>query len=127
MKLRLALCFVVGFAAAGQAQDRGVRFLVSEVRDSLVEFQQGTAKWIKRGKLGIAVDPARRDALIAQLRIDRVAGGMVTAVVTGQTQPLSADHVVILDEPPPPWYRRMALWAGLAVGAALGFLAGAAT
>jgi hypothetical protein len=127
MKLRLALCFVLGFAAAGQAQDRGVRFVVSEVRDSLVEFQQGTAKWIRRGKLGIAVDPSRRDALVARLRVANVNGGMVTAVVTAQSQPLSPNHVVILDEPPPAWYRRMALWAGLAVGAALGFLAGAAT
>jgi hypothetical protein len=117
----------LGVAARVEAQERGVRFLVSQVRDSVVEFQQGTAKWIKRGKLGFAVDPARRDALVAQLRIDRVAGGMVTAVVTAQSQPLSTDHVVILDQPPPAWYKRLSLWAGLAVGAALGFLAGAAT
>jgi hypothetical protein len=127
VRLSVAIGFAFIVSATARAQERGVRFLVSQVRDSVLEFQQGTAKWIKKGKLGFVVDPSRRDALVAQLRIDRVAGGMVMAVVTAQTQPLSIDHVVVLDEPPPAWYRRLSLWAGLAVGAALGFLAGAAT
>jgi hypothetical protein len=126
VRLSVAVGFAFVAATAG-AQDRGVRFAVSTVRDSLVEFPQGSARWVKRGKLGIAVDPARRDAMIARLRITNVGGGTVTAIVTAQSQPLSTDHVVILDEPPPAWYRRMALWAGFGIGAALGFLVGAAT
>lgn len=117
---------IAGLPSQGAAQLRGVRFPVESVGDTTLTFAPGRARWLRPGLRGIAVDPRKRDDLVARLLIIRVqAGTGVTALVTGQTTKLSTDHVVVVEEPMPPWYRRRAFWGGVLLGAALGVTAGA--
>ena len=117
-----ALLALLGSPA--RAQLRGVRFEVVGVSDTTVAFRAGTERWIHAGDRGIAVDPRRRDALVARLRVLRVERGMATAVVTGQTTAVSTDHVVVFQEPKRPWYRARSFWGGILAGAALGAVVG---
>lgn len=113
-------------ARPAQAQLKGVRFEVTTVGDTTIGFKAGTERWIRPGIEGIAVDPKKRDVLVARLRVLRVEkSGDVTAVVTGQTTAVTTEHVVLIQEPRPAWYRRRAFWGGLLLGAALGATAGA--
>lgn len=103
------------------AQLRGVRFEIASVGDTTVIFRRGDEQWVRTASLAIAVDPRRRDALVARLRVLAVErGGLVTALVTGQTTVLTMDHVVVMDEPRRPWWRTRSFWGGLLAGAAAG-------
>ncbi|MFL5577575.1 MAG: hypothetical protein ACJ79S_16590 [Gemmatimonadaceae bacterium] len=108
--------------AAGQALDRAVRFPVTSVGDSTFTFPVGELRWVKAGERGMAVDPRRRDALVARFQVLQVDRGTATALVTGQTTRLTEDHVAILEMPPRPWYANSLFWTG----ALLGLLGGAA-
>lgn len=122
----LVVAVAVGaFAVPARAQLKGVRFEIAAVGDTTLSFRSGTEHWIRRGLPGIAVDPRKRDVLVARLRVLRVdRAGTVTALVTGQTTAVTTDHVVLLQELQPAWYRRRAFWVGIALGAALGGVAG---
>lgn len=102
------------------AQYRGVRFEITSVGDSTFSFASGNEKWIRTGLVGIAVDPKRRDALVARFRVISVRAGEASALVEGQTTNLRTDHVVVLEEPRRSWYRQSAFWWGLVTGSALG-------
>lgn len=122
----LALCAIGAFliAPAAGAQSRAARFAISTIGDSTIEFRTGQAKWIRPGQLGVAVDPRRRDELIARFRVVSVREGSATAVITGQTTAVVAEHVAMLDEPRRSAYRSPAFWIGIVVGGALGFIGG---
>ncbi len=124
--LGVALLLAMGaLARPVQAQLKGVRFEIAAVGDTTLGFRSGTEHWIKRGQSGIAVDPRKRDILVARLRVLGVdKAGYVTALVTGQTTAVTTDHVVLLQQAPPAWYRRRSFWGGLVLGAALGAAAG---
>ncbi len=128
MRRRLLLtlaCLLPAVALPLHAQLKGVRFEVTTVGDTTVGFQSGTEHWIRPGIEGIAVDPRKRDVLVARLRVLRVdRSGAVTAVVTGQTTAVTSDHVILIQERRPAWYRRRSFWGGLLLGAALGATAG---
>ena len=113
-------------APAVQGQSRAVRFEVAAIGDSTIEFRTGAAKWIRPGQLGVAVDPRRRDVLIARFRVESVREGSATAVITGQTTAITRDHVAVLDEPSRRAYKSPAFWIGIVVGGALGFIGAAA-
>lgn len=104
------------------AQQGAFRFEVSGVGDSTVTFRIGDAPWVKPGMHGITVDPARRDALIARVTVLRVSGTLATAIVTGQTAPVTSEHVVLLERPRKHWYQQPAVWISAAVGIAVGVL-----
>jgi hypothetical protein len=126
--IRAALASVLLVAAVsvtGHAQSRAVRFAMAVVGDSTIEFRTGTARWVRPGQLGVAVDPMRRDALVARFRVQAVREGSATAVITGQTTALTMDHVAVLDEPRRSAYRTPAFWIGVVIGGALGFIGGA--
>ncbi|MBK6488717.1 MAG: hypothetical protein IPF98_18135 [Gemmatimonadetes bacterium] len=124
--LLVLACLLPALAVPAQAQLKGVRFEVTAVGDTTLTFDAGTERWIRRGIEGIAVDPAKRDVLVARLRVLRVdRAGEVTAMVTGQTTAVTRDHVVLLQELQPAWYRRRMFWGGMVLGAALGATAGA--
>lgn len=107
------------------AQLKGVRFEVTAVGDTTLSFQSGTERWLRPGIEGIAVDPRKHDVLVARLRVLRVdRGGAVTALVTGQTTAVTTEHVVLIQERRPPWFRKRSFWGGLLLGAALGATAG---
>ena len=113
-------------APAAEAQSRAVRFEVAAIGDSTIEFRTGTHKWIRPGQLGVAVDPRRRDVLVARFRVETVREGSATAIITGQTTALTPDHVAVLDEPRRRAYRSAAFWIGIVVGGALGFIGASA-
>lgn len=122
----LACCFLVALVpGTGQAQSRAVRFPMAAIGDSTIEFRTGAVRWIRLGQLGVAVDPMRRDALVARFRVQSVKEGSVTAVITGQTTALTMDHVAVLDEPRRRAYSSPAFWIGVVIGGALGFIGGA--
>lgn len=125
-RLWLVALLMVAVAVPARAQWRGVRFEIAQVvSDTTIAFARGGERWIRPGISGVAVDPRQRDALVARLRILSVQGGVVTAVVTGQTTRLATEHVVILDEPKRFWLRTPLFWGGLLLGMLLGGVAGA--
>lgn len=115
----LAICLT---SATADAQFRGVRFEITQVGDTTFRFPRGNAGWVKAGSTGSAVDPRRRDVLVARFRVIRVDSGLVTAVITGQTTRLATDHIAVLEEPPRPWYRGITFWAGTVFGIVIGAL-----
>jgi hypothetical protein len=102
------------------AQQAAVRFEITSVSDTTLVFRPGTAIWVRPGQIGTAVDPRRRDQLVARFRIIGVHGGLATALVTGQTTAVSTDHVATLVPPRAAWYRSRNFWVGVLVGGALG-------
>ena len=125
MRLLLVACaalltFLVPLGA--RAQDRDVRFAITHVGDTTVTFQAGKMTWVVRSPRAIVVDPRRRDALVAQLKVLSIsASGEATAVVTAQAGRITTDHVVIGTEPKSRWYRSPLLWMGTAFGLLVGF------
>ena len=113
-----ALCAMT--ATSVRAQYRGVRFEIISVGDTTFVFSSGGEKWLRQGQTGIAVDPRRRDALVARFRVTTVRDGVVDALVTGQTTNIRVEHVAILEEPRRRWYRAGSFWAGLLTGATIG-------
>jgi hypothetical protein len=123
------LCAIAALVlpSAAQSQTQAVRFLITAIGDSTIEFRTGGQRWIRPGQLGVAVDPRRRDELIARFRVESVREGSATAVITGQTTAVSAEHVAVLYEPRRSAYRSPAFWIGIVVGGALGFIGGMAS
>ena len=119
-----ALLFVAPRSGRAQAPERTVRLTIVEVGDSTFAFDASNIRWIKPGERGMAVDPKRRDALVARFDVVRVEGGRATALITGATTELSTDHVVVLEVPVRPWYRSSLFWGGAMVGTLLGALVG---
>lgn len=121
------LGLVLGVVAApAGAQFRGVRFEITQVADTTFRFPRGTASWVQPGSTGIAVDPRRRDVLVARFRVARIDSGLVTAVITGQTTRVATEHVAVMTEPARPWYKGLTFWGGTVFGFVLGaLLAGA--
>ena len=105
-----------------RAQDlqRAVRFQISAVGDSTFTFQVGKASWVRTGAHGIAIDPRRRDALVAKFEVLRVDRGAATALITGETMRVTLDHFAVLEEPKTPWFAQRPFWLGAALGALVG-------
>lgn len=96
------------------------RFDVVAVEDTTFTILVGPDRWVRRGTVGVAVDPARRDALVARFRIVSRLGDSATALVTGQTTRVAATHVALIREPVPGTLRQEAFWTGLFFGIAAG-------
>jgi hypothetical protein len=109
-------------ASRAEAQFRGVRFEITQVGDTTFRFPRGNAGWVKVGATGIAVDPRRRDVLVARFRVTRLDSGLVTALITGQTTRVATEHIAVLSEPPKPWYKGITFWAGAVFGVVVGAL-----
>ena len=114
----------VALAAPVRAQESAVRFEISAVSDSTFEFQAGRYEWVSPGIRGIAVDPRRRDALVARFHVLKVTDGVATALITGETTHVTTLHVALLEEPRPRFSKRSLFWGGVALGAVIGFVAG---
>jgi hypothetical protein len=123
-RLAFLIFLVTGVASPVHAQMKGVRFEITAVGDTTVSFAVGTAAWVHRGLTGIAVDPRRRDALVAQFQVVDVKSGIATAVITGQTTRPAMDHIAILDEPRKSALKTLGFWGGLALGVGLGWIIG---
>lgn len=117
----LGLALVL-WAGEARAQHRGIRFEITQVGDTVFRFPRGNAAWVKPMMTGIAVDPRRRDVLVARFRVARIDSGLVTAVITGQTTRLATEHIAVMAEPPKPWYKGINFWGGAVFGFVVGAL-----
>lgn len=122
--LAVAMLALSPRAASAQMLERTVRLAILEVGDSTFSFDAGNLRWVKPGERGMAVDPKRRDALVARFAVLHVDAGRATALITGETTRLSAEHVVVLEVPIRPWYRSSLFWSGALLGALAGLAAG---
>jgi hypothetical protein len=109
-------------AAAAQSSERSVRLAIIEVSDSTFSFDASNLRWIKAGERGMAVDPKRRDALVARFDVLHVENGRATALITGATTDLTTEHVVVMEVPLRPWYRSTLFWGGALAGSIIGAL-----
>ena len=83
--LVLTAVIMVALPRGARAQDRDVRFAITHVGDTTVTFEAGKMTWIVRAPRAIVVDPRRRDALVAQLKVLSIgANGEATALVTAR-------------------------------------------
>ena len=105
-------------SAAVDPQTR--RFDIVDVDDTTITILLGSSRWVRRGSTGIAVDPTRRDALVARFRVVSRANGRAVALVTGQTTRVLSSHVALLREPVRGPLRQGVFWTGLLVGVATG-------
>jgi len=118
----LTAVLTVALPRGTRAQDRDVRFAITHVSDTTVTFQAGKMTWIVRSPRAIVVDPRRRDALVAQLKVLSIgANGEATALVTAQAGRITTEHVVIGTEPRSRWYKSPLMWMGTAIGLLVGF------
>ena len=120
--LLLSAVVMVALPRGVRAQDRDVRFAITHVSDTTVTFQAGKMTWVVRSPRAIVVDPRRRDALVAQLKVLSIgANGEATALVTAQAGRITTEHIVIGTEPRSRWYRSPLMWMGTAFGLIVGF------
>lgn len=111
----------MALAAPAEAQRSTARFFVDSVADTTFAFRIGMEDdWVRVGAVGVVVDPARKDALVAEFRVLSLWGNRATALVTGQTTFVTVNHVVVLDEPRRRFYRDRRFWSGAVVGLLLG-------
>lgn len=96
------------------------RFEVVAAEDTTFTILIGADRWVRRGTLGVAVDPKRRDALVARFRVLARVGDSATALVTGQTTRVDPTHVALMREPVPGPLRQEAFWTGIVLGVAAG-------
>lgn len=107
-----------------QAQSILARFRIEEVRDTTFVFDIGDQRWVRKGRRGQAVDPARSDEFVAEFRVLGVEGSLAEAVITGQTRRLQPAHVAVMQPPKRPFWRQALFWSGMVGGALLGLIAG---
>lgn len=118
------LALLAATAPRASAQDTAQRFEITAVGDTTFRFAVPNAPWVSRGQQGIAVDPRRRDGLVARFRVLSVANGIADALILGQTQKVTTEHVALVTPPPPRFYSRWSFWSGLAAGLLGGFAIG---
>ena len=124
--LPLAVCLWLATPTATiGAQTRDYRFEITAVADTTVTFRAGRLTWVVRSPNTVVVDPKRRDALVARLKVLSVSStGEATALVTGQMGRITTEHFVVAAEPKSRWYRNPLLWMGTGFGLVLGFALG---
>lgn len=116
------LALVPGDAAA---QVVSARFAIATLSDTTFVFNVGEQNWVKAGRRGQVVDPARNDEFVAEFRVYQVQGDSARAVVTGQVRRLQPAHVVVMQLPSRPFWRQAFFWMGVVGGAIVGVAAGA--
>lgn len=101
------------------------RFEIDAVDDSTARFKPREASWIKPGMDAYIVDPFRRDALVARVRITSIWNETAIAVVTSQVTRVTNQQVVLMVPPNPSWSRRHRYFLGVVTGVLMGGTAGA--
>ncbi|HTG54504.1 MAG TPA: hypothetical protein VL980_06615 [Gemmatimonadaceae bacterium] len=122
MRTLFAFAILAIASTASSAQQGAYRFEITAVGDSTIAFRVSDASWMKPGLKGIAVDPARRDALIARFSVLRVEGQLATAVITGQTSKVTTAYVALVEPTGKHWYEQPAVWISAGAGIVLGVL-----
>jgi hypothetical protein len=117
LRAQAAQAPVVG--AAPVADDRA-RFEILSVGDSTFSFAVGPRQWVKAHVRGDAVDPRRRNAIVARFEVMTVSAGVATALITGETTRLTTAHVALIDVPHEAFYRKGTFWGGALAGLVFG-------
>ena len=102
------------------------RFEIIDAGDSTFKFLASGAPWVRAGDVGVAVDPRRRDGLVARFVVQRRLADTATALITGQTSRVATTHVALLNAPRTRPLRQRTFWLGALAGALIGGAAGAA-
>ena len=105
---------------SGRIPRDAARFEIESVDDSTAHFRPFEARWLRPGMEVYAVDPARRDALVARLRIVRADSGRLIALVTAQVTRVTTEHFLLAVKPTVPWYRTRRFWWGFVGGGVVG-------
>jgi len=105
--------------APPNADDRA-RFEILSVGDSTFTFAVGGRRWVTAHARGDAVDPRRRNALVARFEVMSVSGGVATALITGELTRVTTAHVALLDAPREAFYRKGSFWGGVVAGVVAG-------
>jgi len=100
------------------------RFEIIDAGDSTFKFLASGAPWVRRGDVGVAVDPRRRDVLVARFVVQARLVDTATALITGQTSRVATTHVALLDAPRPRPLRQRTFWLGTLFGVLLGAAVG---
>jgi hypothetical protein len=106
--------------AAPVIVDDRARFEILSVGDSTFTFAVGSRHWVAPHARGDAVDPRRRNALVARFEVTSVSGGVATALIIGETTRLNTTHVALLDAPREAFYRKGSFWGGVLAGVVAG-------
>lgn len=96
------------------------RYEIDAVDDSTATFRVFESRGLRVGLSAYAVDPVRRDALVARLTIVRRDSTTATALVTSQVARVTTDHVLLVPPPRRSWWRTKLFWIGTLVGGAIG-------
>lgn len=96
------------------------RFEILAVGDTTFTMLVSGAPWVRGGQIGLAVDPRRRDALVARFLVQGRQADTAVALVTGQTARVATTHIALLNVPPARVSRFEAFWLGVVAGGALG-------
>jgi len=96
------------------------RFEIIDAGDSTFKFIVAGTPWVRGGDVGVAVDPRRRDALVARFVVQTRVADTATALITGQTARVTATHVALLDVPRRRPLTQRAFWWGVFTGGVLG-------
>jgi hypothetical protein len=96
------------------------RFEIDAADDSTATFRVFESRWLRAGLSAYAVDPVRRDALVARLTILRRDSTTATALVTSQVARVTTDHFLLVSPPRTPWWGTKLFWIGTLVGSAVG-------
>jgi hypothetical protein len=123
----MSAALVAGLLVASRgatAQESAFRFEIQAVNDSTFTFNVGAHQWIGKGMKGIAVDPRRRDVLVARFSVLKVENGVATSLITGETTKVTAQHVALIERTAAAWYKRGSFWAGAVAGLAVGVMVG---
>ena len=130
MRRLLLLCtmtfLALAAAPAAGAQELMARFEITAVSDTSFTFRPAGYGWVERGVRGIAVDPRRRDVMVARFHVVSVRDGLATAVITGQTTTIGTEHMALIPPPSRRWYERREFWLGTVLGTAIGAAIGSA-
>lgn len=113
-------------ATRAGAQETAARFEIVAVQDSTFKFTLGRQQWVAPALSGIAVDPMRRDALVARFRVLSVRGDTAVALITGETTRVTDQHVALINVPRAKWWKTASFWRGTILGAVAGLAAGLA-
>lgn len=119
-----ALVLLAFLPAEAHSQALMARFRIEQVKDTTIVFTVGNQDWVKAGRRGQAVDPARDDEFVAEFRVISVRGVTAEAVITGQTRRVQPEHVAVMQLPSRPFWRQTLFWIAAAGGAVLGMVAG---
>lgn len=107
-------------ATAPVIVDDRAHFEILSVGDSTFTFAVGSRRWVAAGARGDAVDPRRRNALVARFEVMSVASGVATALIVGETTRLNTTHVALLEVPREAFYRKGSFWGGVLAGVVAG-------